>query len=790
MFRNYLKIAFRQLLRQKMYSFINIAGLASGMAVALLIGLWIVDELTFDSVHAHRDRLGQVWQFVNFTGEKASYGVTPQPLAEELRSQYPEFQSVSLSKGSEFILADGDRKFRESGNFVETPFPDMVSLQMLSGTKDALKDPRSILLSKSVATEIFGEASPLNQVLKLDNKEAVRVAGVYADFPMSSSFHDVRMLAPWNLLVATQRWVRDSQQEWDNNSFQVYVQLREGADFETVSAKIRDTRMKKKDPPAYKPEFFVHPMRKWHLYSDFENGVNVGGLIEFVRLFGLIGLFILLLACINFMNLSTARSEKRAREVGIRKAIGSARSKLIAQFFSESLLVVVLSFTLSLIVAELLMPFFNNVAGKQLTMPWGEPLFWLCSLVFCGLTGFIAGSYPAFYLSSFQPVKVLKGTFRAGRFAAVPRQALVVFQFAVSITLLIGTLVVFKQIQYAKDRPVGYSKEGLLEINALLPEVFSHYDALRDELLHTGAIRDVSASRGSLTLQDGGTTDVSWKGKSADGKPLLMGNYISHDFGRTIGWEVLRGRDFSRRMATDSAGLIINEAAAKLMGFRNPVGETVRWNGQVFQVIGVVRNMVKENPFAPVNPSGFMLNYKAVTVMHVRLAPDKAVREALAKVEPVFRKYNPESPFSYRFVDEEYGRKFAVEERVGKLAGFFAVLTVLISSLGLFGLASFVAEQRVKEIGVRKVLGASVAQLWGLLSKDFVRLVLISCLISIPFTAYLMDQWLARYSYRTTLSWWMFGAAGLSAIGIALGTVSYQTIRAALVNPVKSLKSE
>ena len=790
MIRNYFKIAFRNLLKNKGYSAINIGGLAVGMSVAMLIGLWIYDELSFDKYHKNHKRVGQVMQHVSFDVEKATYNVTPIPLAEELRSKYPDFKSVSLSKNQAFILASGEKKFAKSGNAVEPDFVEMMSLKMLAGTGNGLKDVNSIMLSESLSKAFFGSENPLNKLIKVDNTLTVKVTGVYEDFPANSSFREVLFLTPWEFAVAKDDWIKSSLTEWDNNSFQVYAQLKDGADFGKVSAKIKDIRMKRNDPPGYKPEFFLHPMDRRHLYADFKNGVNIGGLIQFVWLFGIIGVFVLLLACINFMNLSTARSEKRAKEVGIRKAVGSLRSQLISQFFSESLLVVTFAFVISLFLATVFLPFFNEVADKKMSMLWFNPWFWLMGIVFTLATGLISGSYPALYLSSFQPLKVLKGTFSVGRFAAVPRKILVVMQFTVSVTLIIGTIIVFRQIQFAKNRPIGYSRNGLIEIRKNTPELYGHYEALRNDLKNTGAVKEMSESSGAVTVQDGGTTDISWEGKSPEAHPLVMANSVTHDYGNTIGWQLKEGRDFSRSFSTDTSSMILNEAAVKLMGFKKPIDSFVRASGKQYKVVGVIKDMIKENPFSPVSPSFFIVNYNNLITINIRLAPNLSANEALAKVESVFKRYNPGSPFTYNFVDQEYSKKFGTEERIGKLATFFAILAIFISCLGLFGLASFVAEQRTKEIGIRKVLGASIANLWQMLSKDFVFLVIISCFISIPLAWYFMNGWLENYKYHTEISWWIFALTGIGALAITLLTVSYQAIKAALLDPVKSLRSE
>ena len=790
MIKSYIKIALRNLIKSKTYSVINIGGLAVGMAVAMLIGLWTWDELTFNKDFKNYGRVAQVWQFVKFDVEKSSYNTLPIPLAEELREKYPDFESVSLSTGRENILSIDTKTFVKSGNYVEPSFVKMMSLKILSGSSNGLKEINSILLSESLAKNFFGTESPLNKIITLNNKESLKVTGVYEDFPVNSTFKDVSFLAPWGFLLANDNNAKKDRDQWDNNSYNIYVQLKEEADFENVSDKIIDIRVKRSNPPAYKPEFFLHPMSKWHLYSDFKDGKNVGGRIEYVWLFGCIGVFVLIIACINFMNLATARSEKRAKEVGIRKSIGSVRGQLVFQFLTESFLIAFISFTLSLVLVQLTLPLFNQVVDKRMTILWNNPLFWLSGLLFSLITGLLAGSYPALYLSSFLPVKVLKGTFRVSRFASIPRKFLVVLQFTVSISMIIGFTVIFRQIEFAQGRSVGYSRNGLIEVRMNTPQLHGHFEALRNDLLTTGAVYDMSESTGSVTIQYGGTTNVTWQGKEPDTRPLLMSNRITHEYGKTIGWQIADGRDFSRELVTDTSSIIINESAVKLMNLKNPLGELVKYNGKDYKVIGLIKDMIKESPFEPIKPTFYVLDYNAVNTINIKLASQMNTSRALGKVEEVFKKYNPTSPFDYRLVDQQYAQKFSNEVRIGKLSSFFAILATFISSLGIFGLASFTAEQRTKEIGIRKILGASVLQLWQMLSKDFVSLVALSIVLSIPIAYHFMSNWLVKFQYRTEISWWIFAAAGFGALCITLLTVSFQTIKSAIANPVNSLRSE
>ena len=793
MLRNYLTIAFRNLVKNKVYSFINIGGLAVGMAVAMLIGLWMLDELSFNTCHSNYLRLGRVMTTWYNSEEPRTGEAVAIPLGEELRTKYAgDFKKVSMASWNfGHIIAVGDKKLSQQGMWVEPVFPEMTTLKMLKGSRDALKDPSAILLTESLAKSLFGNDDPLNKIVKLDNSMDFKVGGVYEDLPRNASFNDVKLLLSWEKYVATQPWLKEAQTQWGNHSFQLFVQMTENADVEKVSAKIKGIPMQHlKAATDGRESISLQPMCDWHLYSDFKNGKSVGGRIQFVWLFGIIGVFVLLLACINFMNLSTARSEKRAKEVGVRKAIGSVKSQLIGQFLSESLLVVFLSFGLAVLLVQLNLFWFNQLSDKALSIQWTNPVFWLIGLGFTLFTGLLAGSYPAFYLSSFEPVKVLKGTFRAGRFASLPRKVLVVLQFTVSVTLIIGTIVVFRQIQYAKNRPVGYNRDGLIAVPMNTPDIRGKYAPLREELLKTGAVENMAQSSSPLTGVWANQIGFDWKGKDPNSVPVFGTIAVTHDFGKAVKWEVKQGRDFSREFGTDTLALVLNEAAVNQIGFKNPVGETIKWNDKNYQVVGVIKDLIMESPFEPIKPTIFLLSYDWADIITVRLKPGMPVKDALAKVEPVFKKFNPGSPFDFKFVDEEFNQKFSSEARIGTLSSVFAGLAILISCLGLFGLASFMAEQRTKEIGVRKVLGASIFDLWGLLSRDFLRLVIISFCIAAPLSYYVMQGWLQNYQYRSQISWWIFAAAGAGAIVITLLTVSFQAIKAALANPVKSLRTE
>lgn len=794
MIRNYFKISLRTLAGNKVYSFINIAGLAIGMSVAILIGLWIYDELSFDHYFKNHDRIAQVWQHQTSNGHIGTQTAVPFPIGEELRRNYgADFKYIVMASWTgKHILAAGDKKFNKSGTFIEPDATEMLSLHMVRGTRAGLKDPYSIMLSESVAKAYFGDADPLEQTMKVDNSLNVKVTGVYQDLPNNTSFSDMSFMLPWQLMIVANPWLKTMEDPWRPNSYQTYVQLIDHADIHEASARIRDVKVRNinKEQLKYKPVVFLHAMNDWHLHSEFKEGHLVGGRIEFVWLFGTIGVFVLLLACINFMNLSTARSEKRAKEVGIRKAVGSVRNQLVTQFFTESFLVVGLAFVLALILVVLCLPLFNEVVDKRISMPWNEPVFWLAGLGFSALTAIVAGSYPALYLSSFQPVKVLKGTFRTGRLAAMPRKVLVVVQFTVSIVLIIGTAVVFRQIQFAKDRPVGYSRDGLISIIMNTQDIHQHFDAVRNDLKTSGAITEMAESNSVTTENWSSTSGFAWRGKDPEQSVDFAFDEVSYDYGKTVGWHFAQGRDFSRQFATDSVALVVNEAAVRFMGLQNPIDEPMTWFKKPYKIIGVIKDIVVTSPYAPVRPQFFCIAREGGYVMNIRLNPAASPSASLAKIKAIFGKYDPGSPFEYEFADERYARKFMDEVRIGKLTTFFSALAILISCLGLFGVASYMAEQRTKEIGVRKVLGASILNVWGMLSRDFVLLVCISFLIATPGAWYFLDGWLQKYEYRTNISWWIFALTGLGTLLITLATVSFQAIKAATMNPIRSLRSE
>jgi len=801
MLKNYLTITIRTLTRNKTTALINIGGLAAGMAVAILIGLWIHDELSFNKYHSNYDAIAQVSTHAHYPEGTYTISSQPMPLARELRTD-SNFKYVVMSVHEQHLLSFDGRQFNQPGNYMEPDAPDMLTLKMFAGSRGGLKDPQSILLDASLAKKLFGNNNPIGSTIRIDNEHNVRVTGVYEDIPDNSDFHDVSYIIPFDNYLSSYDWAKKKYTDWNNIAVSIYTQLKPGARPDITSAAIRNTLVQHAtgEQLTRHPILFLQPMSRWHLYSQFENGVSVTSTqLQYIRFYGLIGALVLLLACINFMNLSTARSERRAKEVGIRKTMGAPRSRLIKQFFSESIIVTALAFIIAIVLAQLALPLFNEVAGKKLSIPWTAPMFWFAGIAFTVFTGLIAGSYPALYLSSFRPARVLKGLHtRVTRLSFLPRQILVTFQFTISIMLIIGTLIVYKQIQFAKHRPIGYSTAGIIQIPISPFGSREKYDLFTHELKNTAEITSVAASTSPVTSIWSTNRGFTWEGKKNTSDLEFATINITSAYGKTIGWHIVKGRDFSEQLTTDSAGLVINQTAASLMGLQDPVGAVVRWTwdqdkgqGHTFRILGVVQDLVVESPYNAATPTIFFIYGKDdMNFTLLRMSPHVSAAAALEKVQTLFKKTMPTTPFEYSFADDDFNKRFAAEQRTAKLAGIFAGLAIFISCLGLFGLASYTAEQRTKEIGVRKVLGATVFNIWRLLTKDFITLVILSLVIASPLAWIFMHGWLQSYQYRTPITGWIFATAGLGAITLTLLTVSFQSIRAALTNPVDSLRTE
>jgi putative ABC transport system permease protein len=788
---NYSKIAWRNISKQKAFTFIYILGLAVGITAVMIDGLWIYEELYYNRYFKNYDRIAQVMYHETFNGERQTLPWNPYHLDQLIRKDYGnQFKFVVMSTTtSPYVLKFANTRVSKSGNFMDQDAPEMLSLPMEKGIRDGLHDPYSILLSQSLSKALFGEVDPINKVVHIANVADVKVTGVYRDFPLNTEFNGVSFIAPWKLLLIISPGMRGGN-PWGNSNYFTYVQLTDKGDMMTASRIIHDLISKnidKTQAAELKPVAFLQPMSRWHLYSEFKNGVNIGGRIEYVWLFSIVGLFVLFLACINFVNLSTANAQSRAKEIGIRKTIGSSRKQLIWQFLTEALLIVLFSFVFSLILMGILLPFFNQISSKQLYVPWTSASFWVVMFIFCTLTTLAAGMYPSFYLSSFQPVKVLKGAIRVGRAAVLRRKSLVVLQFTTSIVLIIGTMVVIKQINFAKDRQLGYNPNNLISVPSSLGKDFN---AFRNELMKSGAAVEVTESANPLTdnyIIDG---RFSWEGKDPNQSIAIPISNVSRNYGKTVGWQIKEGRDFSKDFLTDSSAFIINEAAVTFMGLKTPIGKTIEWDKKPFHIIGVIKNIIVESPYQTIQPYIYQATGDQAYITTIRLNARMGIQQSLNKIRNVFNKFNPEIPFDFTFIDQEYSRKFSDEERIGKLTSLLTFLAVFISCLGIFGLATLLTDQRLKEIGIRKVLGSSAFNIWKLLSNEFIKLTFLSMLIASPLAYYFMNNWLQNYAYHTDISWAFFAATGISLLFITLLTISYQIIKAALANPIKILRLE
>ncbi len=790
MIKNYFKTAWRNLWKNKGLSFINIFGLAVGMTFAILVGMWIQFETSFDGFHANGDRIAVVKKNTFFNNEKNTQTGIVLPLYDELKEKYPEVKRISRKDwGGSHSLMVGNNKFKKNGTYVDPDFLKMFSFPLVKGdVETALKDPNSLIVTESLAATLFGKDDPIGKIVRIDNKFDIQVTAVAKDPPKNSSLN-FEFLAPFEFKIQNFEWIKNAKTQWSNNFLMNLVEIKEGVSMDAFSRKIGPIMVQKDKEKNKNQTLFLQPMSEWHLYDEYKNWVNVGGKIDYVRLFGIIGVFVLLIACINFMNLSTARSEKRAKEVGIRKAVGSQRSQLIMQFLSESVLTTFIAFIFSIFLMWLVLPFLKDLGFENIVIDFSSLSLVLFILGVCIVTGLIAGSYPALYLSSFRPVKVLKGVLNQGRGAVIFRRALVVSQFAISVGLIISTVIVFQQIRHAKNRSIGYDPNNLISIGAST-DLAKSYVVLKQELLNTGYIESVAKASSPMTSVYNSWSGFSWEGYDPNVTAVMDIVMTEWDYDKTVGLKLKEGRTFSREFATDSTAVILNEAAIKMIGFQDPVGKTIKLDSTRLTIIGVVENILMKNPFQPITPTAILFDTTNVSNIFLRLKSTASLEKSLAAIKPIIEKYNPSLPFEYSFVDEEFQKKFTTENQVAKLAGIFAGLAIFISCLGLFGLAAFMAERRIKEIGIRKVLGASVANLWLLLSKEFVLLVLIACLIASPLAFWLMKDWLQKYDYRIDISWWVLIIAGVLALVIALLTVSTQAIKAAISNPVKSLRTE
>ena len=787
MIKNFLKIAWRNLMRNKSFSFINITGLAIGMTAAVLIFVWIFNETSIEQFHANKDRIYEAYNKDKNEGEIWCWNTTPKLMASTIQQDYPEVEKVSRVNWTQPLLFSyGDKKIKINGNIVDAGFLNMFSFPIVKGTiAEALGNVNGVALTESAAKKVFGDEEPIGKMIKVDNKDNFTVTAILKDLPVNSSF-DFEYLIPWSYL----RQQGGDDSSWGNNSTRTYVMLKQSASIEGLNNKLKTLR-KKYDTESPAMETFLYPITRSYLYGSFKNGIETGGRIEMIRMFVIIAIFILLIACINFMNLSTARSEKRAKEVGIRKVVGAEKRSLIGQFLGESILLSLIAAVFAFVLVFLLLPSFGELVGKKLTINYSDYRIWLAALGFIIITGLLAGSYPALYLSAFKPVLVLKGTFNKINASVTPRKILVVAQFTFAIILIISTIIVKQQLQKAQDRQAGYSKDNLGYF-FIEGDVAKNYNLIKQELLSSGVAVSVNKTSSPLTEGWSNSWGLEWKGKAPNDKTVIDRVVTDNSIVKTAGLQLVAGRDFDlEKYPTDSTGIILNESSVKLMKFKNPIGEIVKDNGQDWHVIGVVKDFILRSPYRSTEPLVFEgAANKWFSVVNIKYDKRFSTKENLAKAEAIYKKYNSDYPFQHFFVDEAYERKFRAEKRTGNLASLFTLLTIIISCLGLFGLASYMAENRIKEIGVRKVLGASVSNLTKLLSIDFLKLVTIAFVIAAPIAYWAMYKWLQDYEYRTTIHWWVFVLSGGGAMLIAFLTVSYQAIKAALANPVKSLRTE
>ena len=787
MLKNYLKIAWRNLWKNKSFSLINILGLALGMACSLLIMLWVKDEMAMDQFHENDARLYKVMENQHYSGTVNTIEATPGILAENIVKDIPEIEMASQLLWEETpVFAVGNIFDNEKGRYVQGDFLRMFSFGLSQGDPNtALKRPDGVVISQKVADKYFKGQDPMGKTIRIDNKDDVIVTGILKEISKSSYMK-------FDFLMSYYRWQKNDNEwskEWGNNGPRAVVMLAKNASVEKVNAKIRGY-IKRKNKGS-NVEIFLTNYGDSYLHSKWDSGKQSGGRIEYVRIFTIVAIFILVIACINFMNLATARSVKRAKEVGLRKVVGAYKWSLISQFMGESILITFISLLFAIGLVFLMLPSFNELTSKQLSLNLLNPFLLLTLLGLTAVTGLVAGSYPALFMSSLNPVVILKGALKFKPSAAYFRQGLVVFQFGLSILLILAMIVVYNQIQFIQTKNLGFNRENLLYISDVEKSMGTRFASFKEAVESRPGIKSVTVSQATPLEVGSSTMGVSWPGKDTTQQLLFSVNPAGFDFVKTMGIKLVDGRDFSPEYGTDTTNYLINEAAAKQIGYKDPVGKELTMWGKKGKIIGLMKNFHIGSLHVAIEQLIVSLQSKKENLGAVLIRTEAGqTKQALAQIEEVYKRFNPGFPFKYYFADQEFGNLYKAENVVSKLSGYFAFLAIFISSLGLFGLAAFTAEQRTKEIGVRKVLGASVANLVGMLSKDFVKLVAIAAIITFPIAWYFLTGWLEKYAYRIEIQWWYFVVTAIAALMIALVTVSFQAIKAALLNPVKTLKSE
>ncbi len=785
MFKTYVKTSLRNLWNNRTFSLLNIAGLAIGIACAALIFLWVEDELSYNNYFSNKEQLFKIKDHQTYEGNTFTYDATPGPLGPAIKTEIPGIRNTARSSWSmQLPFTVGDKSINESGYYVDNSFLSMFQFEYLAGSsQNAFPNLNALVITEKMANRFFGNTNVVGKEIRMGKNEPFIISAVIKDLPENTNFV-FEWLAPFKNFENQNQWL----QYWGNNGVVTFVETQPNANIDNINRQLYNF-LDSKDKNLI-AKFSIYPMERWRMYDKFENGKEVEGRITFVRIFLIIAWIILAIACINFMNLSTARSEQRAREVGVRKVLGAGKNKLILQFIAESLVSAFISAILSIGIVYLALPFFNTLVEKQLSPGLNNPLHWLALFSITLICGLVAGSYPAFYLSSFNPVTVLKDLkVKTGRSAGFIRKGLVILQFSISIILIISTIIIYQQINYVKQRDLGYSKENLVTL-PVQGNMKSNFGAIKNELLSTGWIENVGMSNNAVLNYGSNTGDFSWKGKDPQKQVLITMEGVNPDYIPTVGYQLKEGRNFYSDMSGDTANIIINETLAKLLKTDQVIGSSLTAGNEAYTVVGVVKDFVYNNMYESPSPMVFFSDTSQVRSLTIRIKKSANVNQAVAGIEKVIKKLNPGYPAEYRFVDAEFDKLFKTESLIGKLASVFAILAIFISCLGLFGLAAFTAERRKKEIGIRKVLGASTEKLVTLLSREFIILVGISCLIAFPLVLIAMQAFLENFAYRIQITWPVFAIAGFLAMLIAIFTVSFQAVKTASMNPVRSMRSE
>ena len=797
MIKHNFLVSYRVLTKNKAFSIINIGGLAMGLVMAILTSLWIWDELSFDTHHQGYGQIAQVLKRRTHNGETGIRFALPIPVVDELKNSYADdFKYVVVTDWiGKNTLSSKEKNLNVSGSYMSQDAPLMLSLTMLKGTQTGLYIKDGIMLSRSTAESFFGNIDPLGEPMKVNGESSLQVVGVYEDLPPNSTFRDLKFIANFSAIEANNPWIQRARNEqfWNANFCQIYVQLNEQADMELVEEKIKHmirTNSNNERLKASNPELVLHAMKDWHLRSGWKNGVQSGGAITNVWIFGAVALFVLILSCFNFINLSTARAQVRFKEVGVRKTMGSRRIQLIGQFMTESFLVVVLAFLIAIVMTHSLMPFFNNLSGKTLTLPLIDPLFWMLSLAVLTVTSLLAGFYPAFFLSTFRPVNALKGILSRQGSSEHLRRGLVVIQFAVSICLIVGTLVVNNQVMYSKNRDKGYDAERLITVNTSAEDFNGKHEVLHTALMGSGVVSAMSQSSSPLTEATSSNDGFSWEGKDPELTTNFLTIRVTPEFGETVKWKILEGRDFSSERLTDQKAFVCNQAAIDFMSLENPISSYIDWRGESYSIIGVVDDLLIESPFQPVRPAVYFLDPSHAEYMQIRLRGTVDTNEALLKVEEVLQSVVPDVPFDFQYVDDVFTRKFDQEERLATFLGILTIVAIAIGLMGIFGLSAYVIQQRSKEMSIRKVLGASLVSILSLFFSDFIKVIFIALVVSIPIAWYLLDSWLQGYEYRIDLSIWHFVLTSMFSVILTMLIIGQRSLQVALSNPIKFLKDE